>query len=131
MGQAAIAPALQEIHQRFEKAFNERDLNAIIALYEPEAVFVGSDGAVLHGHKEIRRAFAKFFEANVLIELKTAGIVESTGGLVLMHARWTLRGTGPDGEPVEQRGTSAEVLRRQPNGTWLYALDNPAVPTED
>jgi uncharacterized protein (TIGR02246 family) len=131
MGQAAIAPALQEVHERFERAFNKKDLNAIVALYEPEAVFVSSDGAVLHGHKEIRRAFARYFETNVRIEMKTVGIVESTGGLVLMHARWTLRGTGTDGQPMEQRGTSAEVLRRQPNGTWLYALDNPAVPTED
>ena len=49
-------------------------------------------------------------------------------GLVLMHSRWVLSGAGPDGQVTEQRGTSAEVLRRQPNGAWLYALDNPFVP---
>lgn len=129
MGQAAIAPALQEIHQRFQTAFNNKDLNAIVALYEPEAVFVHG-GAVVHGHKEIRRAFAQIFAGEVQIHLVTTGIVEGTDGLVLMHGRWVLSGTGPDGQPIEQSGTSAEVLRRQPNGSWLYALDNPAVPLE-
>ena len=29
----------------------------------------------------------------------------------------------PDGEPMVN--TSAEVVRRQPGGTWKYAIDNP------
>ena len=130
MEQNAIAPALQDIHRRFQTAFNNKDLEGILALYEPEAVFVNTDGAVLHGHKEIRRAFAQIFSGEVQIHLETAGIVEGTDGLALMHGRWVLSGTGPDGQPMEQRGTSAEVLRRQPNGLWLYALDNPAVPVD-
>ena len=128
MSQTALAPALQDIHRRFETAFNSKDLEALISLYEPEAVFVNTDGAVLHGHKEIRHAFARLLSGEVRIHLETAGIVESTGGLALMHSKWVLSATGPDGQPVEQRGTSAEVLRRQPNGSWLYALDNPVVP---
>jgi uncharacterized protein (TIGR02246 family) len=128
MGQAAIAPALQEIHRRFEAAFNAADLDGILALYEPEAVFVDGDGAVLHGQEEIRGAFAQIFQAGLRISLQTAGVVEGTGGLALMHGQWVLSGTGPDGEPVERRGVSAEVLRRQGNGSWLYALDNPFVP---
>jgi len=128
MGQAALAPALQDIHVKFQTAFNNKDLDGILALYEPEAVFVNSDGGVLHGHEEIGSAFAQIFSGEVQIHLETAGIVEGTDGLVLMHSRWVLSGAGPDGQPVEQRGTSAEVLRRQPNGTWLYAIDNPFAP---
>ena len=128
MGQAAIAPALQDIHRHFQTAFNNKDLEALMALYEPEAVFVNLDGGALHGQEEIRSAFAQIFAGDVQIHLETAGIVEGTDGVALMHGRWVLSGTGPDGQPSEQRGTSAEVLRRQPNGAWLYALDNPFVP---
>ena len=128
MAQTAIAPALQDIHRRFETAFNNADLEAILALYEPQALFVNTDGAVMHGHKEIRRAFAAVFASGARIRLETAGIMEGTDGLVLMHGRWLLSGNGPDGEAFEQRGTSAEVLRRQANGSWLYAIDNPFVP---
>jgi uncharacterized protein (TIGR02246 family) len=128
MGQPAIAPALQDIHRRFEAAFNVADLEGILALYEPEAVFVNSDGAVLHGREEIRAAFAAMFDTGCRIRLETAGIMEGTDGLVLMHGKWVLSGSGPGGQPFEQRGTSAEVLRRQANGAWLYAVDNPFVP---
>lgn len=128
MGQAAIAPALQDIHRRFEAAFNAADLDGIVALYEPEAVFVNSDGAVLRGQEEIRAAFTSIFSSGAKIRLETAGIVEAIGGLAMMHGKWVLTGCNEDGVPEEQRGTSAEVLRRQPDGSWLYALDNPFVP---
>jgi ketosteroid isomerase-like protein len=36
-----------------------------------------------------------------------------------------LDGTGPDGKPVKIEGQSAEVARRQPDGTWLFVIDNP------
>jgi uncharacterized protein (TIGR02246 family) len=127
MGLAAIAPALQEIHQRFQTAFNNRDLDAIVALYEPEAVFASGDGAVLHGRDDIRRSFARMFLDDVQLHLQTAGVLEGTDGIALMHSKWVLAGTTADGQPVERQGTSAEVLRRQPDGSWLYTIDNPFV----
>jgi hypothetical protein len=30
----------------------------------------------------------------------------------------------PDGSPAELGATTAEVARRQPDGTWLYVIDN-------
>ena len=30
-----------------------------------------------------------------------------------------------DGNPVELRGSTAEVARRQPDGTWKYVFDHP------
>lgn len=128
MAQAAIAPALQDVHRRFEAAFNIGDMNALLALYEPEAVFVSPGGEILHGRDEIRSAYEPMFASKARIRLETAGIVEGVDGLVLMHGCWTLKGTQPDGTPMEMKGTSAEVLRRQGDGTWRYAIDNPFVP---
>ena len=34
-------------------------------------------------------------------------------------------GTDADGNPVDLRGSTAEVVRRQPDGTWKYAIDHP------
>jgi ketosteroid isomerase-like protein len=31
----------------------------------------------------------------------------------------------PDGASISMGGTTAEVLRRQPDGRWLYVIDNP------
>ena len=40
-------------------------------------------------------------------------------------SKWVLEGTGPDGKPIKMEGQSAEVARRQPDGTWLFVIDNP------
>lgn len=33
--------------------------------------------------------------------------------------------TGPAGNPVQMNGRSSAILRRQADGNWLIALDNP------
>jgi len=37
---------------------------------------------------------------------------------------WSLSGTEPDGTPVVLGATTAEVARRQADGTWRYVIDN-------
>jgi len=45
--------------------------------------------------------------------------------LALSFADWSLTGAGPDGEAVEMSGQTSDVLRRQPDGTWRFVIDNP------
>jgi ketosteroid isomerase-like protein len=45
--------------------------------------------------------------------------------LALLRGEGTLKGTGPDGKPVEMSGKNVEVARRQPNGEWLFVIDHP------
>lgn len=119
---------LKDIHRRFQVAFNERNLEALVAMYEPDAVFVNPDGTVLHGHEQIRNMYRQILATDFIIRLTTAGLWLGTDGVALMHAEWTLTSLGPDHQKLEQHGTSAEVLRQQTNGSWLYAVDNPMVP---
>ena len=50
--------------------------------------------------------------------MSTSAVVK--GELALTHSHWRLDISG--GEPMEH--TSGEVARRQPDGTWRYAIDN-------
>ena len=34
-------------------------------------------------------------------------------------------GTGADGSEVNLTGQTSDVVRRQPDGTWLLVIDNP------
>jgi ketosteroid isomerase-like protein len=43
----------------------------------------------------------------------------------LLHSAWTLATTGPDGVPINMAGTTADVVRRQADGTWRFVIDNP------
>ncbi|HZC99538.1 MAG TPA: hypothetical protein VFA46_04895 [Actinomycetes bacterium] len=49
----------------------------------------------------------------------------AVGDLAFLSNTWSLSGTGPDGDPVDLGATTAEVTRRQPDGTWRYVIDNP------
>jgi ketosteroid isomerase-like protein len=45
--------------------------------------------------------------------------------LAYLSNRWSLSGgTMPDGSPAALGATTAEVARRQDDGTWLYVIDN-------
>jgi ketosteroid isomerase-like protein len=51
--------------------------------------------------------------------------VLEAGDVALYLGRWQLRGTDPAGGPVMLSGESTDVLRRQPDGRWLIAIDDP------
>ena len=45
--------------------------------------------------------------------------------LALVYNDWTLSATGADGNPIERSGKAIEVVRRQPDGSWRFAIDDP------
>ena len=46
-------------------------------------------------------------------------------GTALVINKWILRGTQPNGTPITMSGQSADVLRRQQDGTWRVLIDDP------
>ncbi|MBI4306235.1 MAG: hypothetical protein HY678_07940 [Chloroflexi bacterium] len=47
------------------------------------------------------------------------------GDIAIIYIKWSLTGTGPDGKPMSMEGLSTNVVRRQPDGTWKFAVQNP------
>jgi len=116
----------EQLHVKFQEAFNRHDLDAIVALYEPGAVLAGSNGAA-HGIDAIREAYRGFLVTQPTIHLQTLG-VNRAGDLAMLHGKWSIRGTKPDGAPTHGEGRNTETVRLQPDGRWLFVIDNPSVP---
>ena len=113
-----------QMHGLFEDAFNAGDLDALMALYEPDAALVPQPGAVAEGTAAIRESLTWFLDRRGRITLDTK-LVLRVGDLAYLANRWSLTGgTMPDGSRAELGATTAEVARRQPDGTWLYVIDN-------
>jgi uncharacterized protein (TIGR02246 family) len=111
----------REIHDLFAYAFNTRDVEAIMALYEPGAVlFTG--GKHVTGFEAIREAYNAFLVGGARMTIETRAVIESGEGLAVLHGAWSL------GPPLATQGMSTEVVRRQPDGRWLFAIDNPYTP---
>ena len=111
-----------EIHARFLDAFNRGDVEALVALYEPNAALVTRDGTVV-GHEAIRNAYQQMLSGSARMELETRTVIEYAEGLALLHAIWTYH---RDGKATP--GMSSEVVRRQPDGSWLFVIDEPRTP---
>lgn len=106
------------------EAINRGDLDAALALYEPDAILVAEPGKLATGTKAIRTALEGFIALSPTLRGDTHQFLEG-GNLALFCSKWTLTGTGPDGKPVKMGGTSSDVLRRQADGSWLIVIDNP------
>jgi uncharacterized protein (TIGR02246 family) len=114
-----------DAHRRFQEAFNAGDLEGLMALYEPDAVLVPQPGAEpVRGAQAIRAALAGFLALKGRLELGTRHVLRH-GDIALLRSAWRLKGTGPDGKPVEMAHGSAEVVRRQADGSWRYIIDHP------
>ena len=112
----------QDIHPLFLDAFNGGDVDALVALYEPNAVLVTGNGPAL-GRDAIGEAYRHILADDARIELTTQTVLESSEGLAVLHASWTYHRGGS-----ASAGLSTEVVRRQPDGSWLFVIDEPRTP---
>ena len=116
-----------DVQQDFLPAFNAGDITALMPLYEPGAAFVPEPGQVVTEPSGIRNALNGFLGMKGTLSLKKQTVI-AAGAVALLHGEWDLKGTGPDGNPVEMTMRTSEVVRRQADGSWLYVIDNPYTP---
>jgi ketosteroid isomerase-like protein len=48
-----------------------------------------------------------------------------SGDTALVVGNWTLTGSDPEGNEIDTGGRFADIVRRQPDGSWLFVIDNP------
>jgi len=113
----------EQLHRFFEDRFNAGDIDGLMELYEPDAALIAQPGSVAHGSEQVRAALQGFLALKGRITLATK-LVFTVGDLAYLSNTWSLNGTGPDGRPVALGATTAEVTRRQADGSWRYVIDN-------
>jgi uncharacterized protein (TIGR02246 family) len=114
----------EDLDVLFASAINAGDIEALVKLYEPGACLMPEPGQVVSGTKALREALGGFLAMKPRIKLDVRKLAE-TGGIAFTTSKWVLEGTGPDGKPVKMEGQSAEIVRRQSDGTWLFVIDSP------
>ncbi len=118
------ASSPEELHQRWVDGVNRGDLDGLTALYEPDAAFVVRPGETVAGLAAVRDATNGLLALRPRATLDPLYVVRA-GDLALLISRWRLTGTGPDGAAVDIGGQTSDVARRQADGTWRFAIDNP------
>jgi len=108
----------------FERHLNAGDLDAVIALYEPEARFVSPSGEILVGHDQIRKVVGGLIAAKTRFH---SHVIKAVTVGEIAHLSTDFDGTTVDdsGKTVPVHSKAIEVLRRQRDGAWKLIVGNP------
>ncbi len=93
----------------------EGDADGMAALYEPDAVMALRDGRLAAGREAIREFYAGLIAAGRKFALGEQRPAFVNGDLALTSTRL------PNGD------VTAEVARKQADGTWLWVIDQPKI----
>ena len=118
------ATSPEDVIRRFALHLNEGDVDAALGLYETDAAFAPEPGALVHGREAIREALERFAALRPTLRGAIRKVVVADGTALVVN-EWRLSGTQPDGDPIDMGGLSADVLRRQADGSWRVLIDDP------
>ncbi len=109
-----------EMNQTFAHAFNTRDINHLMALYEDSAVLRIDTEKTFTGKAAIAVELQKLLGMPGKMSSHNNFCIEH-GDIALLRADHSIKDA--DGTTIFS-GSSAEVVRRQTDGTWLYIIDH-------
>jgi uncharacterized protein (TIGR02246 family) len=107
------------------EAMQKGDLDAAVALYEPNATFVLDSGEVITGQAAIREVAQSYIALKPKFTQEVTALLSGDEDLALTSSTWSMSGTDADGKPFTGKGKSLEVVRRQADGMWRFVIDNP------
>lgn len=112
--------------EAFAENYNAGRLEDLVELFEPDAVAVDENGVEYRGHDRLRLNLAGLLALDgTMTFTKRYTLVQ--GEIALLSADWGIETQNSDGAPptVSASGRSAEAVRRQADGRWLYIFDHP------
>jgi ketosteroid isomerase-like protein len=100
----------EDMPRAFSEPFNAGQVDALVALYEPDATLVAQPGRVVTGTEQIRAAYNEFLALKGRISVTPKRVLAGRE-VALAWSTWALTGTGPDGKPAPWRPRSAPGIR--------------------
>lgn len=117
----------EQCDELFARCLNSRDLDSLLDLYEGQASLRNEDGTVSLGKAAIRETLQAIFTAlpEGKITMNVIRVARAGDDLAVLYNDWTMVGKLANGSPVEIKHKAMEVVRRQSDGTWRFAVDDP------
>ena len=114
----------EEVLNSVVKGINRGDLDSLMMLYEADACFASQPGQLAKTPETVRQSLRGFIDLKGRLDLEVKRVLQSSD-LALVITEWSFEGTGPDSKSVNIAAKSADVLRKQSDGTWRFVIDNP------
>ena len=68
---------------------------------------------------------ARLIAMRPAIRTEVTKVVRTGDALAIVYNDWSLTAKGADGGAIARAGRALDVVRRQPDGTWKFAIDDP------
>lgn len=119
------AHAPEDADRLFGERLNAGDLDGLVALYERGATLIRGDGTSAVGHDAIRAELGGILTVKPKLVMDVKRTHHAGGNLAVLYNDWHGTVTHEDGKVEALRGCAVEVVRRQPDGRWLFVVDDP------
>jgi len=110
----------QDVHPALAKAWNTGDVTKIVTLYENEGILIPQPGQSVSGKVKLKEALLGFLSTKGVFEIETVYCIQA-GDVAMSRSIWSITDNGV----LKIKATGTELLRKQKDGTWLMAVDNP------
>ena len=107
----------EEICPLFKQYMAEGDIESLLTLYDPEAVFLNQAGELKSGDG-LREELSALAITKAVFDFTIRQVVHS-GDIALMHTDWKVS------SPQQLFVYAIEVARRQADGTWRWLIGDP------
>lgn len=101
-----------DLEKYFIERANAGDVEGLVALYEPDAVLVDDNGEISKGLNQIRKFFVDFLASRPQFGPSNQSAAVCSGDIALTSSTNFSNGD-----------VTAEIARRQPDGSWLWVVD--------
>ena len=117
----------EDVDRMLGEAITSGDVDAALSLYEPGATFAmpaGFGEGSVTGTDALREAVGGFAAMGPELRINPEKTLAS-GDIAMVIGNWTLKGRDADGNDIDASGRYVDVMRQQPDGSWLFVIDNP------
>ncbi|MEU0805079.1 nuclear transport factor 2 family protein [Streptomyces sp. NPDC005970] len=106
----------EDLTRLFVERANAGDAEGLAELYEPDAVLAYPPGSQTVGRDAIRAVFERMLAQVPRFEQEPALPTVRNGDLAVTSTH-----------PADNTGGRVQVVRRQPDGSWLRVIDRPEI----
>jgi ketosteroid isomerase-like protein len=120
-----LDPGLLEAHYAYEKAINSNNTDLVMAMYDKDAEVLQPDGAIVTGHKNIRKWVDDYFKAyeTVWKKVPTNNFVLGEYGFDEGHDTAVDTPRSGRGKPIHYDCKGILIYKRQADGEWRIFRD--------
>ena len=119
-----IARTAEECDRLFAEFVKAADLDGLVSLYESAACLVHRDGTVATGHDQLRNGLSRLTTEPTEMRMRIVQVI-ACDTVAAIYNDWVVTRTRTDGSVTEWSGKAIEIVRRQQDGRWLFAIDDP------